>query len=63
MPGSTPRRDEQTLPPGSPGALLHRGPLRTAHATYHGTRPKQAAWVFRDALVGHVRVTLGGHDW
>ena len=30
-------------PPGSPGALLHRGPLRTAHATHHGTRPRQAA--------------------
>jgi SRSO17 transposase len=30
--------------PGSPGALLHRGPLRTAHATHRGTRPKQAAW-------------------
>ena len=30
--------------PGSPGALLHRGPLRTAHATRRGTRPKQAAW-------------------
>jgi len=29
--------------PGSPGALLHRGPLRTAHATHHGTRPRQAA--------------------
>ena len=29
--------------PGSPGALLHRGPLRTAHATHRGTRPKQAA--------------------
>ena len=33
-----------TRPPGSPGALLHRGPLRTAHATHRGTRPKQAAW-------------------
>ena len=20
-------------------------------------------WVFRDALVGHVGVALGGHDW
>ena len=30
--------------PGSPGALLHRGPLRTAHATHRGTRPKQATW-------------------
>jgi hypothetical protein len=29
--------------PGSPGALLHQGPLRTAHATRRGTRPKQAA--------------------
>ena len=29
--------------PGSPGALLHRGPLRTGHATHHGTRLKQAA--------------------
>ena len=29
--------------PGSPGALLHRGPLRTVHATLRGTRPKQAA--------------------
>jgi len=29
--------------PGSPGASLHRGPLRTAHATHRGTRPKQAA--------------------
>ena len=34
----------QARPPGSPGALLHRGPLRTAHATHRGTRPKQAAW-------------------
>ena len=33
----------QARPPGSPGALLHRGPLRTAHATHRGTRPKQAA--------------------
>ncbi len=33
-----------TRRPGSPGALLHRGPLRTAHATHRGTRPKQAAW-------------------
>jgi hypothetical protein len=24
--------------------LLQRGPLRTAHATHRGTRPKQAAW-------------------
>ena len=30
-------------PPGSPGALLHRSPLRTVHATHRGTRPKQAA--------------------
>ena len=30
--------------PGSPGALLHRGPLRTVHATRRGTRPKQATW-------------------
>ena len=30
--------------PGSPVALLQRGPLRTAHATHRGTRPKQAAW-------------------
>jgi hypothetical protein len=29
--------------PGSPGALLHQGPLRTAHATRRGTRPRQAA--------------------
>jgi hypothetical protein len=29
--------------PGSPGALLHRGPLRTVHATRRGTRPRQAA--------------------
>src|SRR5258707_1318995 len=29
--------------PGSPGALLHRGPLRTAHARRPRTRPKQAA--------------------
>jgi hypothetical protein len=28
--------------PGSPGALLHRGPLRTAHARRPRTRPKQA---------------------
>jgi len=38
-----PTRHTDTRPPGSPGALLHRGPLRTAHATHHGTRPKQAA--------------------
>ena len=30
--------------PGSPGALLHRGPLRTVHATRRGTRPRQATW-------------------
>jgi len=29
--------------PGSPGALLHGGPLMTAHATHRGTRPRQAA--------------------
>ncbi len=29
--------------PGSPGALLRRGPLRTAHARCPRTRPKQAA--------------------
>ncbi|WP_326645407.1 NmrA family NAD(P)-binding protein [Nonomuraea fuscirosea] len=29
--------------PGSPGALLHRGPLRTVRATRRGTRLKQAA--------------------
>ena len=40
-PGARRRTDR---PPGSPGALLHRGPLRTAHATHRGTRPKQAAW-------------------
>ena len=28
--------------PGSPGALLHRGPLRTVHARFPRTRPKQA---------------------
>jgi site-specific DNA recombinase len=28
--------------PGRPGALLHRAPLRTVHATRRGTRPKQA---------------------
>ena len=27
-----------------------------------GTREASIAQVFRDALVGHVRVTLGGHD-
>src|ERR1035437_9841863 len=27
--------------PGSPGALLHRGPPRTAHATPRATRPRQ----------------------
>ena len=43
-PGSRPRHAGRHRPPGSPGALLHRGPLRTAHATHHGTRPKQAAW-------------------
>ena len=43
-PGSHPRPAVRHRPPGSPGALLHRGPLRTAHATHHGTRPKQAAW-------------------
>ncbi len=44
LPGSIPRRAGRARPPGSPGALLHRGPLRTAHATHRGTRPKQAAW-------------------
>jgi hypothetical protein len=29
--------------PGSPGALLHRGPLRTVRATRRGIRLKQAA--------------------
>ena len=29
--------------PGSPGALLHRGPLRTGHARSRAPRPKQAA--------------------
>ena len=43
-PGSNPRPAAPARPPGSPGALLHRGPLRTAHATHRGTRPKQAAW-------------------
>jgi hypothetical protein len=43
-PGSGPRRGGHHRPPGSPGALLHRGYLRTAHATHHGTRPRQAAW-------------------
>jgi hypothetical protein len=43
-PGSALRRGASRRQPGSPGALLHRGPLRTAHATHHGTRPKQAAW-------------------
>jgi hypothetical protein len=28
--------------PGSPGALLHRGPLRTGHARSRAPRPKQA---------------------
>ena len=42
--GLTPAPGALPRPPGSPGALLHRGPLRTAHATHHGTRPKQAAW-------------------
>ena len=43
-PGSISRPAAPARPPGSPGALLHRGPLRTAHATHHGTRPRQAAW-------------------
>ncbi|HYS37776.1 MAG TPA: IS1634 family transposase, partial [Pseudonocardiaceae bacterium] len=34
-------------PPGSGGALLHRRPLRTVHATRRGTRPKQAAWAIQ----------------
>ena len=29
--------------PGSPGALLHRGPLRTGHARSRAPRPRQAA--------------------
>jgi hypothetical protein len=41
---SSQRRAARARPPGSPGALLHRGPLRTAHATHRGTRPRQAAW-------------------
>jgi hypothetical protein len=28
----------------------------------HKTLSRNVAQVFRDALVGHVRVTLGGHD-
>ncbi len=42
--GIDPRRAARARPPGSPGALLLRAPLRTAHATHRGTRPKQAAW-------------------
>ena len=26
-------------------------------------RAAEVAYVFRDALVGHVGVALGGHDW
>jgi hypothetical protein len=35
------------LSPGSPGALLHRGPLRTVRATRRGIRLKQAAWAIQ----------------
>jgi len=38
--------------PGSPGALLHRGPLRTVHATRRGTRPKQATWTVHGFSTG-----------
>jgi hypothetical protein len=25
--------------------------------------PSAQSWLFRDALVGHLGVALGGHDW
>src|SRR5712691_7964595 len=43
-------------PPGSPGALPRRGPLRTVRATRRGTRLKQAA----RALQVEVRVSCAG---
>ena len=36
-------REYETHQPGSPGALLHRGPLRTGHARSRAPRPRQAA--------------------
>ena len=51
-----------THQPGSPGALLHRGPLRTGHARSRAPRPRQAA-TFRPGLrpegmaFGAVRLT------
>ncbi len=36
-------RDYEAHQPGSPGALLHRGPLRTGHARSRAPRPRQAA--------------------
>jgi hypothetical protein len=36
-------------------------PIRGHNEVRPGTRQATRA-VFRDALVGHVRVTLGGHD-
>ena len=36
-------REYETYQPGSPGALLHRGPLRTGHARSRAPRPRQAA--------------------
>src|SRR5271166_4368553 len=39
-------------PPGSPGALPRRGPLRTVRATHRGTRLKQAARTLRAEALG-----------
>jgi len=36
-------REYEIHQPGSPGALLHRGPLRTGHARSRAPRPRQAA--------------------
>jgi transposase len=36
-------REYEGFWPGSPGALLHRGPLRTGHARSRAPRPRQAA--------------------
>jgi transposase len=39
--------------PGSPGALLHRGPLRTGHARSRAPRPRQAAKGGSGCLLQH----------
>jgi|CZLB01.1.fsa_nt_gi transposase len=54
-------RDYETHQPGSPGALLHRGPLRTAHARSRARGPGKPLGRFRSSAAARC-FPLAGTD-